>query len=70
MKFSEIHIHDRVYRRAVMGEIAVLSPHPTTNEPQHLQSTISDTPPNLPRYPLSYLLIKPDKPDDGRSIQR
>lgn len=24
-----------------MGEIATLSPHPTTNEPQHLQSTIS-----------------------------
>jgi hypothetical protein len=41
MEFSEIHIHDRGYRRAVMGEIAALSPHPTTNEPQHLQSTIS-----------------------------
>jgi hypothetical protein len=41
MKFSEIYIHDRRYRRAVMGEIVALSPHPTTNEPQHLQSTIS-----------------------------
>jgi hypothetical protein len=36
MEFSEIHIHDRGYRRAVMGEIAALSPHPTTNEAQDL----------------------------------
>jgi hypothetical protein len=41
MEFSEIHIHDRGYRRVVMGEIAALSPHPTTNEAQHLQSTLS-----------------------------
>jgi hypothetical protein len=41
MGFSENHIHDRGYRRAVMGEIAALSPYPATNEPQHLQSTIS-----------------------------
>jgi len=33
MESSEIHIHDRGYRRAVMGEIVAFSPHPTTNEP-------------------------------------
>jgi hypothetical protein len=71
MEFSENHIHDRGYRRAVMGEIAALSPHPTTNEPQHLQSTTSPYPlfPISPVYSLSYLLTKPDKPDDGQSIR-
>jgi hypothetical protein len=37
-----------------MGEIAALSPHPTTNEPQHLQSTISDSPPPSPQGILSH----------------
>jgi hypothetical protein len=36
IEFSEIYIHDRGYRRAVMGAIAAFSPHPTTNEAQDL----------------------------------
>jgi hypothetical protein len=58
MEFSEIHIHDRGYRRAVMGEIAALSPHPATNE--HSTSRAPSRIlllPLSPGYPLSYLLV-------------
>lgn len=37
-----------------MGEIAALSPHPTTNEPQHLQSTISRFSSQSPQGILSH----------------
>jgi hypothetical protein len=63
MEFSEIHIHERGYRRAVMGEIAALSPHPTAYEPEHLQSTISDSPPpNLPRVSSHTFSNNPTNP--------